>query len=327
MSYKDFLYYFKCLEILKMENNYKIMASCKISKENAYRCQIIKFIIKEHNQKIRFKNYVKVFINLYQKNPRIIRKNGNYYTEPVKSFIILAKEESKNDYQYIKSITGEKFHLALEETLKVGVVYYIFCDVNYRFIYDEIYGYNITFYSVDTNKIECRNITNDLNAKKRSYLLNKVLCNFYSKNCSQFEKRNNRNIDVYKLKYFSEIFPFMILLLNNRDKTKQKYFTLELNNQSSKKHCCIYNDSDASEFDSYVIKEISNDIKIILIMGNTLTEDFQCSYIVTAQKPIVEHKIFETKAVTDGDFNHYYNIENYNGFILGLENIGKKMFS
>ena len=325
MSYEHFLYYFRCLEILKIEKNYKTMASCKISKANAYRCQIIKFRIKEHKQNTAHKDPIKVFINLYQKNPRIIRKNGNYYPEPVKSFIILAKKDEENNYQYIKSITGEKFHLALEVELQVGVDYYIFCDVNYRFIYDEIYGYNITFYSRDTNEIECKNITNDLTAKKRTYLLNKVLYNFFKNYGKQFDKRDNRNIDVYKLKYFSETFPFTILLLKNTDKTKQKkYFTLNLNNKSKEKQCCIYNDSDASEFDSYVVKEISNDIKIILIMGNTLTADFNISIIVSAQKPSFEHPIFKTEPITGEDFNQYYIRQKDNGYILGLENIGKK---
>ena len=324
MCYKDFLYYFKFLEILKIEENYKIMASCKISKANAYRCQIISFMIKENNQKILFDNNIKVFINLYQKNPRIIRKNGSYYPNPVKSFIILARKESEVKYTYIKSITGTKFHLALEADLKVGEVYYIFCDVNYRFIYDEVYGYNITFYSVNTNEIVYKNITNELNGKKRANLLNRVLYNFYNNNINQFEKRDNRNIEAYKLKYYNETFPFIILLLKNKDKTKKRYYTLQLNIKSKEKNVCIYNDFNASEFDSYVIKQITNGISVILLMGYTLSDVFSFSSYVTEKEQIITHPIFKIKPKKEGNINNYLSIENNKGFILGFENIGNK---
>ena len=46
------------------------------------------------------------------------------------------------------------------------------CDVNYRFVYDEIYGYNITIYSQHSeNEIKLENITNNFNGKKRALKL------------------------------------------------------------------------------------------------------------------------------------------------------------
>ena len=331
MSFDDFTKYFKSLEILKIKENYEIMASCKISKAEAYRCQIIKFSI-EKQEKGYLENPNKiVFINLYQKNPRIIRKNGSYYPQPVKSFIILAKKDSKDNYIYIKSITETRVHLALEAELRIcekGEEYYIFCDVNYRFVYDEIYGYNITFYSLNKNKIICENITNNKSAKERSELLNKVLYNFCEKNKNNediFEKaKENRNVEIRCLKSYNEEFPFKILLLKNKSKN-EKYFTLELNYKSKTKNVCIYNDSDANEFDSCVIKQINNDYSIVLIMGYNLTDVFTFTNYVTDKKPIIKHSIFKKKYKRKGIFNHYLDsAENGKGFILGLENAGKK---
>ena len=37
MSFYDFLKYYKCFEMLKMKENYKILASCKIKKEKVYK--------------------------------------------------------------------------------------------------------------------------------------------------------------------------------------------------------------------------------------------------------------------------------------------------
>ena len=327
MSFDDFINYFKSLEILKIKENYEIMTSCKISKAEAYRCQIIKFTINKH-EKGYLENQKKiVFINLYQKNPRIIKKNGSYYPQPVKSFILLAKKDSKGNYIYIKSITDTRVHLALEAELRIGEEYYLFCDVNYRFVYDEIYGYNITFYSLNTNKINCENITNKKSWKERSALLNEVLYNFCENNINNkniFEgPRENRNVDIWTLKSYNEDFPFKILLLNNKSKYKN-YFSLELNYKSKTKNVCIYNDSDASEFDSCVIKQIDKGFSIVLIMGYNLTDVFTFTNYVTENRPIINYSIFKKKYKRKGNFNHYLDsAENGRGFILGLEYVGK----
>ena len=80
ISFDDFIKHFRSFEILKFKDNYETIASHKISKKEANKIQIIFFSIKkkkvakEANKKVKEK--IKVFINLYQKNPRIRRKNN-----------------------------------------------------------------------------------------------------------------------------------------------------------------------------------------------------------------------------------------------------------
>ena len=159
--------------------------------------QIIKFEISEKKQ---------IFINLYQKNPRIVRKDGTHFPKPVKSFIILAKQESPDKYTYIKSVINTKAHFGMEAELDAGT-YLIFCDVNYRFVYDEIYGYHITFYAkLNSSEIKATNITNNYNGMERAKMLNKVLYNYYDKNKGDkkfTEIKTNNGVKFYKLNNFN----------------------------------------------------------------------------------------------------------------------------
>ena len=95
MSFNDFLKYFIILDIAKLEPGYRT-TFCHINKEDATRCQIIKFEIEE--------NSPRTFIQLYQKNPRIQRKNRTYYPDPVMSFILVAKLEN-DAMKYVNSMT------------------------------------------------------------------------------------------------------------------------------------------------------------------------------------------------------------------------------
>ena len=173
MSYDDFIYYFFTLDICKLEQSYKTRI-CKIKKEQAKKCQVIKIIID--------KNFPKTFINLYQKNSRILRKDKTYFPDPVLAYIILAKEED-NELKFINSANSlpslynnnYKMHIAIEEDLTPGT-YYLFCDVNYRYLnpFYKSYGYTITFYSKEPiNNFE--NITNKINT---SLYLEKVITNY-----------------------------------------------------------------------------------------------------------------------------------------------------
>jgi hypothetical protein len=283
-----------------------------------------------------------VFINLYQKNPRIINKKGIYYPKPVKSFIILAKKEFNNNYIFIKSITNSKEHLGLEAKLKKGT-YLIFCDVNYRFIYNEIYGYKVIIYSDCSGELNIENITNNMNGEKRSEILGKVLYNYYVSNQQQFIKiytydKKGEKIYLYRSLCYNEIFPFIVLLLKckrgiNINK-ENIYFQLILNKRQNEKNACIYNDSEANEFQSYTCKKIKNDNTIILLMEYSLGEAFSFSYEFLDEDKIIEQEIFSRKYLFEKDIGKniliYGNIvEKANGYILGIENLkeGKTHFN
>ena len=341
MLYEDFIKYFKSVEILKIRENYDIIASCKISKKEAYKMQIIELKILEIDNVEK----IKVFINLYQKNPRIRKKNGDHYPEPAKAFLILAKKDSYGNYIFIKSKTDIKAHIGIEADLDTNSTYIIFCDVNYRFIYDELYGYNITFYcdksyqdkkEPKNNKIVPKNITNEYNGKQSSEMLTKVLQNYFKdeKNKKNFEKIEinsglfwgKTKFCVYRLKHFNEEFPFVILYIEDKEKdnNKRNYFRLDLNFKNLKyKEACIYNDSEASEFDISVSKIINDNNNIILIMGYTLTDIYSYNYNYEEEKSM--SFIFkQVKPEIKKSFKRYIeSAEKNKGFIIGLENSEK----
>ena len=317
MSYDDFVKYYEILEILKMKEGYGTVASCKIKKTEAYKCQIIKFELKEKRH---------IFINLYQKNSRIVRKNGTYFPKSVKSFIILAQKEFQNKYRYIKSMTSSKVHIGMEVDLDAGI-YYIFCDVNYRFVYDEFYGYNITIYSnLSQGEINLSNITNTFNGKKRSEILGTVLYSYYdlNKKNKKFTKINNSSgIEFYKLNNFNEEFPFIILLFLN-PKMENIFLNCTLKYESTEKNVCIYNDSEASEFDKQIIKNIKNDFNVLLLMGYQISDRFSFSFNFSDIKKTLTHMVFNNKykieKEAEENFMYYVSFtENRRGCILGLE--------
>ena len=316
MSYDDFIEYYSLLEILKFKSDYNIIASHKIKKTEAHKCHILQFEIKENKKNI--------FINLYQKNPRIIRKDGSYFPEPVKSFIILAKINEDGTYKYIKSISDTKVHIALKANLKKGK-YLIFCDVNYRFVYYEIYGYNITIYSQKSKEeFKLENITDNYNGIKRAEILNEVLYDYFLKNKENGNKivkiEEYKDIIFYKSTKFNEDFPFMIFILENHSQKKGIYFSCKLK-YDKRKNVCIYNDNDVSEFDNFVEKEIKDKYTIILIMGYEVSDKFFVQPKFYDTKPNCEHFIFGCdKSSEDDNFEFYISFTaRKRGYIFGMK--------
>ena len=320
MSYDDFIGYFNSVEILKMREGYEIIASCKISKKEAYKCQMLILVINEDKKHL--------IINLYQKNPRIIRKNGKYYPEPVKSYIILAKM-AKDNYIFIKSITNSEVHLGMEVELERGV-YVIFCDVNYRFIYDEIYGYNINICSKKSKDgVRLQNETNKYNGEIRANIFQNILYDYFLQNKDNKKKiirimnykKKNKNITFYKSNEFNEDFPFNIFFFINNNGESGLYFKCNLKYGNNNKNYCIYNNSDSSEFDKSFIKEIQNRYTIITFMGYKISDKLSINNSFTEIKEPFEHFIFNNKhSKEDENFYHYIcSAEGNKGFILGLK--------
>ena len=322
MSYEDFIGYFSTVEILKIKNGYETIASCKIKKSEAHKCQIIRFEIQE-NQK-------HLFISLYQKNPRIIRKNGTYFPEPVKAFIILAKQIGFNKFTYINSISDSKAHLGLEANLEKGK-YYIFCDVNYRFVYDEIYGYNITIYSAPSEyEIKLENITDNFNGKKRAEKLNSVIFDYFEQNEKDEKKITKvetfKDIGFYRSAKFNEDFPFIFFILKNPKEKKGIYFSSKLMYNNTK-NCCIYNNSEVSEFDNFFLKEINEKYTVVLFMGYELIDKFSIQPKFYETKQAFTHFIFDYENTSeDENFKYYISfIERKKGYIFGIKKINDKV--
>ena len=166
MSFDDFYKCFKMLDICKIEKDYQT-SYCKIKKNQAKKCQILKLEIDE--------DYPRSYIQLYKKNLRIVKKNDFHHKfnvdNNVMGFILLAKFEDikngngKKEIKYINSIAGYETHLAIEANLTQGT-YFIFCDVNYRYN-NQNYGYAITCYHKSSEKnLVLENITEKMDSKK-----------------------------------------------------------------------------------------------------------------------------------------------------------------
>ena len=184
----------------------------------------------------------------------------------------------------------------------------------------------ITFYSkLSQSEVKVSNITNNYNGKKRSEILNKVLYNYYEINKSEkkfTEIKTSNGIKFYKLNNFNEEFPFIILLFLNPKKEKT-YLNCNLKYESNEKNVCIYNDSEASEFDKQIIKPIKDDFSILLLMGYKISDRFSFSFNFSNDKKELQHMVFNEKYRIENEeksFLYYVSFtENRRGCILGIE--------
>ena len=265
------LKYFFVIDIAKFEDNYHTKI-CKINKKENTKCQIIKLEIEEKQ--------INCYINLYQKNKRILRKNGNYYKNPVLGFFILAKLNG-DELTYISSKTSISennylMHFAINETLKRGT-YYIFSDVNYRYNYRENYGYAITTYS-DKKVKSLINITQY--RTDTSSLLKKVIYD-YCTNGKRLPKTSTNNLDIYR-KNNDNIFPFTMFCLCNKTKSNIKIEFKNIQKEECYYGSCIYCDEKAKESDESVIKVIkpkpNDSYETFLVLPYDLRSKYQVKY-------------------------------------------------
>ena len=314
MSFNDFIEYFCDIDIAKVETGYQ-STYYKIKKKYATKCQIIKIEVKQDNPN--------TYIQLYQKNPRILRKNGTYYPKMVMAFLVLLDE----NFQYINSASGVDMHMAIEADLKKGT-YYILCDINYRNQTKDFktYGYTVSFYSKNLiTTIE--NVTNKIDTVSK---LENAMINYCKKTIEP--KADDSGINIYDNETNKEL-PFRVFCFDNptNDSFKVKFDV----NFEGLKNFCFYNDSIASEFDSSVIKEInSKSATAILIMGYTkdyvidheykiLSSSDQSTYENTHPVFNCNKKGFDEKGCL---FSYELVVDNGEGFIIGLENISNDNF-
>ena len=326
MSFNDFMKYFIILDIAKLEPGYRTTC-CHINKKEATKCQVIKFIID--------KEAPKTFIQLYQKNPRIQRKNGAYYPQPVMSFILLVKLENEkmkyiNSMASTPSLTNNQYrmHIAVEENLMPGT-YYIFCDVNYRYFYTDYksYGYTVTFYS----KYPITNFENVTNKMDRRLGLELAMFDYCKKNIKPF--RHNTGLEIYQTDNFDIRLPFKVLCFVNSTNNHLKA-KLDIKYKGEKSFC-IYNDNIASEYDTSVIKEIKpKSEQTVLIMGYSILSRFKVNYDIlhSNDKRTYEntHPVFKTeKEPIDEEgrlYSYFLKYDDDNGFTIGIDNISGIVF-
>ena len=140
------------------------------------------------------------YISLYQKNPRIVLKDGTYQ-KAVICYIILVEE----NYKYIKANSGADKYITIEVDLKKGT-YYLIADINYRFVQNTSYGYNISSYAPSAIVFIQKMKKNIEEAFKYG-----IYC--YCK--INLSPQSHNGDDLYQSKKNDSEFPFMFCLYDN----------------------------------------------------------------------------------------------------------------
>ena len=275
MAFDDFSQYFLTLGLSKLHENY-ISNNIKINKLKNTKCQLIKVKVKnEGNKKINS------YLQLYEKNPRIILKDGNYQKTAL-CFLILVD----SDFNYLISSSGNKMHISVEYDLEPNKEYYLFSDVNYR--YDPInkgnnHGYRISYYAEE--EIDFENLTEN-NKYNVGELLRKTMIDYCKKNV---KKSKSNGMNIYATPSYSDDFPFSVTYFEN-EKNPDSLVTLNITYKGDKSFC-YYCDDIATEEDIKLEKELpKNGNQIVLLMKYNLSSIFSLNYLFKTDKRTQEQK-------------------------------------
>ena len=307
MSFDDFVKYYVTMGIVKLEHNYQT-TMCKISKAQAIKCQVLQLTVNQKNEKS--------YIQLYQKNPRIILKDGTYQNTALSYMILLDK-----NFKYMKSISNNNMHLGIEIDLEPGV-YYLLCDVNYRYVNEKgkNRGYRVTCYS--KNPILIENVTERIDGCKAL----EVGMYYYCK--EKVQPTNHKSgLQIYISKNYTSDIPFLLVCFVNPTKNNYKV-KLEVKPKGGKSFC-LYNDCNATENDTQVIKELkSGGVKTISIMKYSLSSMFSLSYAVLSSEDERttenDNPVFDEEGEQIDEngylFQYVKEVDGGDGYTVGLEN-------
>ena len=307
MSFDDFVKYYVTMGIVKLEHNYQT-TMCKIPKAQAIKCQVLQLTVNQKNEKS--------YIQLYQKNPRIILKDGTYQNTALSYMILLDK-----NFKYMKSISNNNMHLGIEIDLEPGV-YYLLCDVNYRYVNEKgkNRGYRVTCYS--KNPILIENVTERIDGCKAL----EVGMYYYCK--EKVQPTNHKSgLQIYISKNYTSDIPFLLVCFVNPTKNNYKV-KLEVKPKGDKSFC-LYNDCNATENDTQVIKELkSGGVKTISIMKYSLSSMFSLSYAVLSSEDERttenDNPVFDEEGEQIDEngylFQYVKEVDGGDGYTVGLEN-------
>ena len=256
MSYEDFLKYYAVMGFGKLHQDFQTSV-IRVEKTEAIRCQVLKVEVPQSN--------VLTYLQLYQKNPRIILNDGTYQ-QTVLSFLILVD----SNFNYIDSMAYKDMHICVEETLNKGT-YYLFCDVNYRYCNKngKNHGYNVTAYAPVSIKLS--NVTSQIDVNSK---MHHACIDYCKKNITPTKKSNG--LSIYSYKACTKEFPFMITAYQNSSSNYYKTIT-EVKPQGERSFC-IYCDDYATEDDTSVVKPLPpNSITCVIILKYSLSSIFSCS--------------------------------------------------
>ena len=256
MSYNDFLKYYAVMGFGKLHQDFQTRV-IRIEKTEAVKCQVLKVDVPKNN--------VLTYLQLYQKNPRIILNDGTYQ-ETVLCYLILVD----SNYNYIDSMSTRDMHICVEQTLNAGT-YYLLTDVNYRYVNENgtNHGYNVTSYAPVA--VTLSNITSQVDANT---IMHKAMIDYCKKNITPKNKSNGLKIYTYN-KYTKQL-PFMVTCYEN---TSNNYFkTISEVSAKGEKSFCIYCDNYATEDEETVTKPLPpKSITCVIILKYSNSSIFSCS--------------------------------------------------
>jgi len=270
MSYDDYLKFYAVMGFGKLHQDFQTRV-IRIEKTEAYKCQVLKVDVPQNN--------ILTYLQLYQKNPRIILNDGTYQ-KTVLSYVILV--DSKGNY--IDSMSTNNMHICVEQTLNAGT-YYLLCDINYRYCNENgvNHGYNVTAYA--SVPITLSNITSQVDANS---LMHKAMADFCKKNITPTNKSGGLNIYTYKT--YTKQLPFMIIAYEN---TSNNYYkTISEVTAKGDKSFCIYCDKYASEDETTVTKPLPpKSMTCVILLKYSNSSIFSCSSSIAASSQQEANKL------------------------------------
>ena len=303
MSFSDYLKYFCMMGICKLHEDY-LYVSCRIRKTMANVPNVIQIDVPSNN--------THVYIQQYQKNPRIILNDGTYQN-PVIAYMLLVDSQ----YNYIASVSKAEMSLCIEQTLKKGT-YYLITDINYRYANNgKILGYCVSTYA--SQEVPLQNVTKTVEAGP-------IITKAVSQYCKQKltpTKESGGAVTSYISKAYSQDFPFVSALFENNSKSPVTVqFSVKCRGMKS---FCFYNEPTSKDTDTTLSKTIpANQSGLVLILNYSLSSMFSFSYDVDAEidEGSLDDTVFNEEAEAlddDGTINQYVH-EERNGYLIGLEN-------
>ena len=256
MGYEEFLKFYAVMGFGKLHQDFQTRV-IRIEKTQAIGCQVLKVEVPKNN--------ILTYLQLYQKNPRIILNDGTYQNTVLCYLILLDK-----NYNYIDSMSTRDMHICVEQTLNSGT-YYLLCDVNYRYVNEngQNHGYNVTSYAPVA--VNLSNITSQVDVNS---IIHKAMTDFLKKNETPSNKSGGINIYTYKT-YTKEL-PFMIIGYEN---TSNNYYKTNSNvTCKGEKSFCIYCDNYASEDETSVTKPLPpKSMTCVILLKYSNSSIFSCS--------------------------------------------------
>jgi len=195
--------------------------------------------------------------------------------------------------------------------------------INYRYVNTngKNHGYNITCYS--KNPILIENVTERIDGAKAL----EVAMYYYSIQKIEKPTQDKSGMRVYISKNYNTDIPFMLACFVNPTPNNYK-IKLEVKAKGNKSFC-IYNNSDATENDSSVIKEVKSGSAVTFsILKYSLSSMFSLLYTVLSNDD--ERTTENTNPVFDEEgeqidengnlYQYILEVNNGNGYTIGLEN-------